>query len=44
MGIRAAKTPYVLLLNNDTEPDCHFIGEMVKAIERSPKIFLSAAR
>ena len=39
VGIRAAKTPYVLLLNNDTEPDCHFIGEMVKAIERSPKIF-----
>lgn len=38
-GIKAAKTPYVLLLNNDTEPDCHFIGEMVKAIERSPKIF-----
>ena len=39
VGIRAAKTPYVILLNNDTEPDCHYIGEMIKAIERSPKIF-----
>ena len=25
VGIRAAKTPYVILLNNDTEPDCHYI-------------------
>ena len=39
VGIRASKTPYVILLNNDTEPDCHYIGEMIKAIERSPKIF-----
>ena len=39
VGIRAAKTPYVILLNNDTEPDCHYIGEMIKAIERSPEIF-----
>ena len=38
-GIRAAHTPYVILLNNDTEPDCHYIGEMIRAIERSPKIF-----
>ena len=38
-GIRAASTPYVILLNNDTEPDCHYVGEMIKAIERSPRIF-----
>ncbi|MCC8023966.1 MAG: glycosyltransferase family 2 protein [Clostridium sp.] len=38
-GIKAAATPYVILLNNDTEPDCHYVGEMLKAIERSPKIF-----
>ena len=38
-GIRASSTPYVILLNNDTEPDCHYVGEMIKAIERSPKIF-----
>lgn len=39
VGIRAAATPYVILLNNDTEPDCHYVGEMIKAIELSPKIF-----
>lgn len=38
-GIQTAKTPYVILLNNDTEPDCHYVGEMLKAIERSPNIF-----
>ena len=26
VGIKASKTPYVILLNNDTEPDCHYIG------------------
>ena len=39
MGLKAAATPYVILLNNDTEPDFHYVGEMIKAIERSPKIF-----
>ncbi len=39
VGIRASNTPYVILLNNDTEPDCHYIGELIKAIERSPRIF-----
>ena len=39
LGIRRARTPYVILLNNDTEPDCHYVGEMVRAIERSPRIF-----
>ncbi len=39
VGIRAAETPYVLLLNNDTEPEPDFVGEMVRAIERSEKIF-----
>ena len=39
LGIKAAKTPYVLLLNNDTEADPEFIGEMVRAIERSERIF-----
>ena len=38
-GIRAAKTPYVILLNNDTEPYCHYVGELIKAIGRSPRIF-----
>lgn len=39
LGIKAASTPYVILLNNDTEPDPHYVGEMLRAIERSPKIF-----
>lgn len=39
VGIKAAKTPYVLLLNNDTEAEPEFIGELVKSISRSEKIF-----
>lgn len=39
VGIRHSKTPYVILLNNDTKADPHYIEEMVKAIERSPRIF-----
>lgn len=38
-GIKAADTPYVILLNNDTEVDPDYIGEMVAAIERSERIF-----
>lgn len=39
IGIRESVTPYVILLNNDTEPQPDYVKEMVKAIERSPKIF-----
>ena len=39
VGIRAAKTPYVILLNNDTEPEPEYVGELIRAIEASPKIF-----
>ena len=39
VGIRESVTPYVILLNNDTEPQPGYVGEMVKAIERSKKIF-----
>ncbi len=38
-GIRAAKTPYVILLNNDTEPEPEYVEELLKAIEQSPRIF-----
>ena len=31
VGIKASKTPFVLLLNNDTEVEPDFIGEMIKA-------------
>lgn len=39
VGIRAAKTPYVILLNNDTEAEPMYVEELVKAIEQSERIF-----
>ncbi|WP_333651866.1 glycosyltransferase family 2 protein [Lacrimispora sp.] len=39
VGINRAQTPYVILLNNDTEPEPDYVKEMVKAIERSPEVF-----
>lgn len=39
VGIKYASTPYVILLNNDTTADPHYIEEMVKAIETSDRIF-----
>lgn len=39
VGIRAAETKYVLLLNNDTEVMPGFVREMIGAIEASRKIF-----
>lgn len=39
VGIRHASTPYVILLNNDTTVEEHYIEEMIRAIERSPRIF-----
>ena len=39
VGIRHSTTPYVLLLNNDTTVAPEFVDEMIKAIEKSPKIF-----
>lgn len=44
VGIRAAKTPYVILLNNDTEPEPGYVGELVKAIGRSDRIFSVSSR
>lgn len=38
-GIQAAKTPYVILLNNDTQVFPEFVEELLRCIERSPKIF-----
>lgn len=43
-GIRAAKAPYVLLLNNDTEVAENFIEEMLAAIKRHENAFSCAAR
>lgn len=38
-GIRHAKTPFVILLNNDTTVDTHYIEEMVHAIEGRRDVF-----
>lgn len=43
-GIRAAKAPYVLLLNNDTEVAENFVEEMLAAIKRHENAFSCAAR
>lgn len=39
IGIEKSVTPYVILLNNDTEPEPDYVKELVRAIESSPKIF-----
>ncbi|MGN0297597.1 MAG: glycosyltransferase family 2 protein [Lachnospiraceae bacterium] len=39
VGIKACKTPYVLLLNNDTKVHSHFVEQMITAIEQSEHIF-----
>lgn len=44
VGIRAAKTPYVLLLNNDTEAAPSFVREMIAAIEVSRRIFAVSSK
>lgn len=38
-GIRQASTPYVILLNNDTTVEPHFVEELLKAVMQSPRIF-----
>lgn len=38
-GIRAAETPYVLLLNNDTVVEPEFVAELEKAMDRHPDYF-----
>ena len=38
-GIREAATPYVILLNNDTEAEPGYIRHLVKAIQVSPRVF-----
>lgn len=39
VGIKKARTPYVILLNNDTEVHEDYVGELVKAIEKDKRIF-----
>lgn len=43
-GIRAADTPYMLLLNNDTRVEPGFVAAMERAMDQSPKIFSVSSR
>lgn len=43
-GIDLTDTPYVILLNNDTESDENFVGELVEAIEKSDDIFSCSSK
>lgn len=43
-GIKDAATPFVILLNNDTEVFDTFVEEMLKAIKRSENLFSCSAR
>ena len=43
-GIRASKTRYVLLLNNDVRADERFVEELVRAIGKSKRIFSAASK
>lgn len=38
-GIKAAATPYIILLNNDTEAEPDYVRALLEAIEQSPRIF-----
>lgn len=44
VGIQAAKTPYVLLLNNDTMVRPGFVERMTKALEQDRMLFSVSAR
>ncbi len=39
VGIQASDTPYVILLNNDTEVDVRYVEMLERTISRSEKIF-----
>lgn len=43
-GIKASKTPYILLLNNDTEVEGEFVWEMLSAIRQDENIFSVSAK
>ncbi len=44
LGINAAKGTYLVFLNNDTEVDRDFIGELVKVLEEQPDIGLAQGK
>lgn len=43
-GIKAAKTPYVILLNNDTEVEPSFVRKLIEGIQGERNIFSGSAK
>lgn len=43
-GIEASKTPYVILLNNDTQAGLTFIHELEKVMDKDERLFSAAAK
>lgn len=44
LGFERTKTPYAILLNNDTETDPHFVKELLLGMKKSPHIFSAGAQ
>ena len=44
IGIRASRTPYVILLNNDTEAEAGFVGGLLRAIRKDARRFSCSAK
>lgn len=44
LGIERTKTPYIILLNNDTEVDPYFVEALLRGIRRSDRIFSCGAQ
>ena len=43
-GILASKTPYVILLNNDTRVELSFVHELEKVMEQDKRLFSASAK
>jgi len=44
LGIWKTETPYLILLNNDTEVDGHFVEKMLAGVKKSDRIFSCGAQ
>lgn len=44
LGIQRTRTPYLILLNNDTETEQYFVEELLRGIKRSEHIFSCGAQ
>jgi GT2 family glycosyltransferase len=44
LGIQRARGEYIALLNNDAEPDPHWLGQLVAALEANPDVGFGASK